>query len=71
MTDEGLYQDTTERMVLVGSEEDGEVTVVVEDYFEGQVDRSWFTIRGGAEGLDELLRSLGRHRFHYVYMIVW
>ena len=35
VTDEGLYQDTVERTVLVGSEEDGEVTVVVEDYFRG------------------------------------
>jgi hypothetical protein len=59
VTDEGLYQDTVERTVLVGSEEDGEVTVVVEDYFEGQVDRTWFTIRGGTEALVELLDHLG------------
>ena len=59
VTDEGLYQDTAERTVLVGSEEDGEVTVVVEDYFEGQVDRTWFTIRGGTEALVGLLDHLG------------
>jgi len=31
----------------------------VEDYFEGQVDRTWFTIRGGTEALVGLLDHLG------------